>query len=71
MSTKNEHRFKIIEDEANFEEHQLINDYNQDIMKVNEEVLRIKNQIIAFKKKKDTYAIQIDNLMEIYKEKVI
>lgn len=67
---KDEYRLKIIKEEATFEETQLLNNYNSDISKVNEEILRIKNQIIAFKKKKETFASQIDNLMEIYKEKV-
>ena len=66
---KDEHRLKIIKEEATFEETQMLYNYNSDISKVNEEIMRIKNQIIAFKKKKDTFASQIDNLMEIYKEK--
>lgn len=68
--SKNKQRLSIIREEADFEEKQLLDNYNQDIGKVNEEVLRIKNQIIAFKKKKDAFTVQIDNLMEIYKEKV-
>ena len=60
----------VIKDEANFEEKQLQDNYTQDISKINEEILRLKNQIITNKKKKDTSAVQIDNLIEIHKEKV-
>lgn len=69
MAGKNKQRLVVIQEEAEFEERQLFENYTMDIGKVNEEVLRIKNQIIAFKKKKDAFTAQISNLAEIYQEK--
>lgn len=68
--SKNQARLAIFREESEFEERQLMENYTADIGKVNEEILRIKNQIIAFKKKKDTFAAQISNLAEIFQEKV-
>ena len=67
---RNEERLRVVREEADFEEWQLQDNYAQDISKINEEVLRLKNQVITNKKKKDTSAVQIDNLVEIHKEKV-